>query len=132
MSDKERKIKESLMTEKQELEDLDNNIKKSSRTNVKVIALRSLKIGARFLQLLAPYVVSAGLIFGLFTLLRITPFVIDKDRKAYASVMTEYDNVGNFREERDYHYIGEYQDMIYIYNKWEPKEDYTKTVSLTK
>lgn len=54
---------------KKDIEDLEHKIKFSQFSNLKIKTVRNLKISLRAMQLIAPYVLTAGLIAGGFKLL---------------------------------------------------------------
>ncbi len=113
---------------KKDVESLERQIKYSRLTNLKISSVKNLKITARALQLVAPYVLTAGVVIGGFCLIDETPFYRD-ERKIYSSTMTEFDNLDNIRYEQKY---GDFnQDNVFNhYSQWELQEDgsYTRTI----
>lgn len=129
--------KKMLLKMKKEIELLESEIKYSSFVNVRIGAIRNLKISARVLQKVAPYVLTAGIIAGGFTLLGDIPFYPNDEWKVYSNVMTEFDNVGNIKTEQQYdsfevngNTLDNSDSMLYYYSKWEKSDDefYSRTV----
>lgn len=110
--------KKLLMQMKQEIELLESEIKHSSLINVKIKTIRNLKITARALQLVAPYVITASIIAKGFNTWGNTPFYWD-EKKIYANVMMEFDNVGNIRYEQQYDSFENDKNKLYYYTGWE-------------
>ncbi len=129
--------KKMLLQMKKEIESLEFEIKHSSFVNVRIGAIRNLKISARALQKVAPYALTAGIIAGGFTLLGDIPFYPNDEWKVYSNVMTEFDNVGNIKTEQQYdsfevngYTLDNSDSMLYYYSKWEKSDDefYSRTV----
>lgn len=122
--------KKLLIQMKQEIESLEFEIKHSSLVNAKIGAIRNLKISARALQLAAPYVLTAGIIAGGFTLLGDIPFYGGDEWKVYSNVMTEFDDAGNIRFEQQYDSFENSDNILYYYSKWQQGNDgfYSRTV----
>ena len=117
-----------LLQMKKEVESLEKQIKYSRLTNLKISSVKNLKITARALQLVAPYVLTASIVAGGFSLLGAIPFYRDK-REIHSSIMTEFDNLGNVRYEQQYGDFGE-DSVFNFYSQWELQEDgfYTRTI----
>lgn len=122
--------KKLLIQMKQEIESLESEIKHSSLVNAKIGAIRNLKISARALQLAAPYVLTAGIVAGGFTLLGDIPFYGGDEWKVYSNVMTEFDDAGNIRFEQQYDSFENSDNILYYYSKWQQGNDgfYSRTV----
>lgn len=122
--------KKLLIQMKQEIESLEFEIKHSSLVNAKIGAIRNLKISARALQLAAPYVLTAGIIAGGFTLLGDIPFYGGDEWKVYSNVMIEFDDAGNIRFEQQYDSFENSDNILYYYSKWQQGNDgfYSRTV----
>lgn len=114
----------TLLQMKKEIEALESKIKQSKLVNAKIGAIKNLKIGARALQAVAPYVLTAGIVTGSFSLFGHTPLHID-ERNTYSHVMTKFDSTGNIRYEEQRITFREYNidNMLYYYPKWQ-KDDY--------
>jgi hypothetical protein len=122
---------------KREIDLLESEIKYSSLVNVRIKAIRNLKITARALQLVAPYAITAGIVAGEFAFLGDIPFYPNDEWKKYSKIMTEFDNAGNIRTEQQYDSFevnGDTLDnsdsMLYYYSEWEKSDDgfYSRTV----
>lgn len=129
--------KKLLIQMKQEIEELEFEIKNSKPINAKIKALRNLKITGRALQLAAPYVLTAGIVAGGFTLLGDIPFYPNDEWKIDSNVMTELDNAGNIRTEQQYddfkvndNTVDNSDSMLYYYSEWRKNDDgvYSRTV----
>lgn len=129
--------KKLLIQMKQEIDSLESEIKHSSLVNTRIKAIRNLKITARALQLVAPYMVTAGIVAGGFTLLGDIPFYPNDEWKIHSKVMTEFDNAGNIRTEQQYDSfkvngdtVDNSDSMLYYYSKWEKSDGgfYSRTV----
>lgn len=125
---KQFKQKQLLEQMRNDIVALENKIKFSKLTNLKIGAIRNLKISLRATQLIAPYVLTAGLIAGGFKLLGSCPFYRDIHQQNL-NTMKEFDNLGNIRYEEQYKDLTA-SDMLYFYGKWEKSKDgfYIRTV----
>lgn len=113
--------KKQLIQMKKEIESLKSEIY-SSLTNTKIKTIRNLKVTARALQLVAPYVITAGVVTGYYTLIGEIPFYPD-DKKSYSNVMTEFDSTGNIRYEQQYGDFENSDNKLYYYSKWEKNDE---------
>ncbi|MCI9233242.1 MAG: hypothetical protein HFH08_01440 [Bacilli bacterium] len=125
--------KKFLIQMKKEMNDLENKIKFSRFLNLKIATVRNLKISLRAMQLVAPYVLTAGLIAGGFKLVGGCPFYRDV-RQQNLNIMKEFDNLGNIRYEEQYSEYSGASNILYFYGKWEKSNDgfYTRTVEKYK
>lgn len=120
--EEKRRAQKKLLTQMQkEIKNLEFEIKYSKLINLKINVIKNLKISGRALQLIAPYLVTLGIGAGVFKNLGVTPFYRD-DIKAYANIMTEFDNIGNIRTEEQYGDFEGKNGKLYCYGKWE-KDD---------
>ena len=123
IAEKQRLEKKKMLLElKKEINKLENEIKYSKITNTKASALRGLKIALRTGQLIAPFVVTAGLTFGGYAALGITPFYRD-DQKQTLETMKELDSLGNIRYEEQYEVYENSSSIISYYTKWNYDKD---------
>ena len=125
--------KKFLQQMKKDIENLENKIKFSKFSNLQIRTIRNLKISLRAMQLVAPYVLTAGLIAGGFKLLGSCPFYRDIQQQNL-NIMKEFDSLGNIRYEEQYNEFSGDSDMLYFYGKWEKSNDgfYTRTVEKYK
>jgi len=125
--------KKFLQQMKKDIEKLENKIKFSKFSNLQIGTIRNLKISLRAMQLVAPYVLTAGLIAGGFKLLGSCPFYRDIGQQNL-NIMKEFDSLGNIRYEEQYNEFSGASDMLYFYGKWEKTNDgfYTRTVEKYK
>ena len=115
--------KEKMLLEmRKEISKLENEIKHPKIANTKVYALRGLKIVLRTGQLIAPFVVTAGITIGGFSALGATPFYRDK-HKQKLEMMKELDSLGNIRYEQQYEEYQNPNNVISYYSKWNFVED---------
>lgn len=115
--------KKMLLQMKKEIESLEYDIQHSTLANAKIGTIRNLRIGARALQLVAPYVLTAGIVTGGYTLLGDIPFYGGDEWKVYSNVMTEFDNAGNIRYEQQYGSFKNSNNKLFYYTRWEQNED---------
>lgn len=117
------KKEKMLLQLQKEIESIEYDIQHSKINNAKIETIRNLKIGARALQLVAPYVLTASIIAGGFTYLGRIPFYGGDKYKAYSNVMTEFDNAGNIRYEQQYDIFENSSNKLFYCTKWEQNED---------
>lgn len=116
------KNKNMLLQMKKEINELEEQIKYSKINNPKNYMLRGLKIMLRTGQLIAPFVVTAGMIIGVFSVFGLTPFYRD-DKKQKLQMMKEFDSLGNIRYEQQYEEYENSKNVISHYSKWNFVED---------
>lgn len=107
---------------KEDIKKLEEDIKNSKTKNQKVKALRGLKYSLRFLQLIAPYAVAAGIGLGAFHALGITPFIRDEHKK-YLESENQFDSLGNVRYEEQYDNYKNATASIKYYGEWKKDDD---------
>lgn len=123
LAEKQRLEKKKMLLEmRKEISKLENEIKHSKIGNTKVYALRGLKIVLRTGQLIAPFIVTAGITIGGFAALGGTPFYRDK-HKQKLEMMKELDSLGNIRYEQQYEKYANSSSVISYYSKWNFVED---------
>ena len=82
LTKRQRLQKKRLLSQMQnEIKELELEIKNSKSKNTKIMFFRSLKIFLRFNQMIAPYVVTIGLLMGFINLLRKTPEIVENKPK---------------------------------------------------
>lgn len=121
-----------LSKERKEIEKLEKEIKYATLKNQSIKAIRNLKISARVLQLIYPYVLAAGGIAGAFILCGEKPFYYGDEWKTYSNVKAEFDSDGNLKKEQQYGSFGGYNETeshLSYYTGWEKISDnfYTRT-----
>ena len=114
--------KKMLLEMQKEIIELENKIKYSKIGNAKIYALRGLKIVLRTGQLIAPFVVTAGIVTGVFSVFGGTPFYRDK-HKQKLEMMKEIDSLGNISYEQQYAKYSSAKRVIHYYSKWNFVED---------
>lgn len=107
---------------KKDIKKLEEDIKNAKTKNQKVKALRGLKYSLRFLQLIAPYAVAAGIGLGAFHALGITPFIRDEHKK-YLKSENQFDSLGNVRYEEQYESYKNPVATIAYYGEWKKDDD---------
>ena len=115
--------KRRLLQMQKEIEKLEKRIKNSRRTNFKNSSIKNLKIIARALQGVAPYVVAAGIVTGGFIISGDIPFYPNDEFKVYSHVMTEFDNLGNIRYEQQYQDFSVCSNTLAFNSKWQLQND---------
>lgn len=123
LSEKQKlKRKEMLLKMKNEIEELKLDINNSKKANLKNNMIRKLKISLRTGQLIAPYVLTAGIIFKIFSLLGYTPFIFD-ERKKELNIKKDIDNLGNIYYEKQYNDFENSLNTISYVGKWYKESD---------
>ena len=105
-----------------EKEKLEKELKIQEDKNKKIKALRGLKYSLRFMQLVTPYVVVAGIGLGTFHALGITPFIRDQHKKCLETE-TQFDSMGNIRYEEQYDNYKNAIASITYYGEWKKDDD---------
>lgn len=122
---REKMIKKEILLQLQnEIEDIDNKIKNIKLVNTKTMVVRNLKISLKALQLVAPYVLTATITTGLYSITVGVPFV-KNDGKLYLNSITAIYNNGEIS--KSYFYSDKQEDAIFVYhyNKWLENNDGT-------
>ena len=115
----------------EQINNIDNRIKKTQRNNFKQALIRNIKIFGRKMQKIGPYVLAIGLAFGAQTLIYDVPFIRQNQVKIAEHDVT-IDNLGNKSDELSYHdkgSINKNHNVVYT-TAWEKKIDgkYYRTV----
>lgn len=110
--------KKLLMQLKKEMKDLEFKINHTNLYNIKIDTIKNLRIGARALRILTPYILTAGIVTGGFLALDVTPFSKNQG-KAYFTTMKEFDATGNVHCIQKYSATEIDCNKIYYYSKWE-------------
>ena len=122
--------KEKMLSKlKSEIERLKYELEHPKLTNFKRATIRGSKMSLQIAKMLAPYILTAGITFGIFSALDLTPFVID-DSKKYLRTKKELDNQGNIHIEEQYENFDEMKNMITYASAWKKDNDdfYSRTV----
>ena len=114
--------KKMLLQMEKEIQQLEFDIHHSKTANLKVHALRGLKISLRAGQLIAPYVLTAAITFGGFAALGGMPFIKD-DLKKKLEMKKELDSFGNIRYEQQYDSFDSSKGTISYVGKWNKQND---------
>lgn len=101
-----------------EIKKLEFTIKHEKLVNKKIEALKYLKYCLKTLQLLAPYAMTATIVFGSFCIFGDAPFVRD-DIKKYLRTAKTYDSYGNVSYEEQYDDFKNPEGTVTYYSKWE-------------
>ena len=113
---------------------MERDIKNSRLINLRIEAIKNLKISLRFIQRIAPYIITASLTAGGFKLLGAgLPFYRDNFRN-YLRTKTEVDNLGNIRYEQQYNDFENDDNTLYYCSKWHDNEDgfYSRNIEMYK
>lgn len=119
---------------KKEIESLEKDIKNIRLINLKIEAIKNLKISLRFIQRIAPYIITASITLGGFKLSGAgLPFIRD-NYKEYLQTKTEVDSLGNVRYEQQYADFKNSDNALYYYSKWHKNEDvfYSRIIEMYK
>lgn len=118
--------KQMLLKMKKEIETMENEINDYKFEYIKKSTIKNLKITARAFQLVAPYILTAGIVAEIFNISGNKPFSSNNER-VYLNTMTEFYSMGNINIKKQY---GDFKDSIenildnrdsvlYFYSKWE-------------
>lgn len=118
--------KQMLLKLKKEIETMENEINDYKFEYIKKSTIKNLKITARAFQLVAPYILTAGIVAEIFNISGNKPFSSNNER-VYLNTMTEFYSMGNINIKKQY---GDFKDSIenildnrdsvlYLYSKWE-------------
>lgn len=131
MSNNKNRLAKKRMLEqmKKEIEGLEHNIKNSKTTNLKIAMLKRMKLSLLTCRLVAPYILTAGITFGLFSIFGETPFIMD-DEKKILETKKDMDSHGNIKYEQQYDEYSNTQGTICYFGKWEKSNDnlYTREI----
>lgn len=118
------RIKRKMMLQqlKKEILDLEYDINHSKYTNLKVSALRNLKIALCTGKLAIPYILTASTTFILMSLFVSTPFIKDKQKKEL-QIKKEIDSLNNIHYEQQYEDFENYNGTISYFGKWIKQQD---------
>lgn len=117
------KRKEKLKNLEANLKNLQKEIRNARLENVKTSAKKNTKKSLKVMQLVAPYILTTGLVIGSSSLTSI-PFHQD-DVKKYLHTKKEMDNQGNIKTEKSYdkEETTHYTDILDYCSKWAKNED---------
>lgn len=127
--------KKMLLQMKKELETLENELKYSKLVNLKISTVKNLKISLRFMQRIAPYVLTAGIMAGGCKLIGGgIPFYSGDTFKINSNTMKEFDSLGNIRYEQQYDDYENSSNILYYYSQWKQGNDgfYSRNVESYK
>lgn len=117
------KRQQILLQMKKDIVNLEYQIKNANLVNFKINTIKNLKISVRALQLLAPYVLTGGILVGGFALVGNIPFYPYDEWEIAADVKMEFDNLGNIRYEKQYTDFANANNILSFSSKWELQED---------
>ncbi len=123
MDKKKMQQKKLLDCMKKEIEILEFETKFPHFVNAKINTVKNLKISAKALQLVAPYVLVSGILVLPFAFFGKTPFYGGDEWKQYSHVMTEVDHSGTVRQVQQYSEFENEDNQLYYYTKWQQGED---------
>lgn len=111
------KQKKLLFDMKSEIDRLNFQINHQKLEMIKANLIKNVKINICRGRLVAPYVITASICFGIGSLFGTTPFIFDKE-KCYQKVMEEKDSLGNIRCEKQYESFNESDNVLTYYEAW--------------
>ena len=113
-----------------DIKELEEELKDAKLKKIKVKTTRNLKITARLIQLLAPYVTTSLVLAGGFKYANNTPIVKDNER-LYLTAYEEVDSDMNFDLDTKYEKSKEQSDKLVIITKWHKEKDcYERKISV--
>ena len=127
--------KKMLLQMKKELETLEYELKHSKLVNLKISTVKNLKISLRFMQRIAPYVLTAVIMAGGCKLVGGgIPFYSGDTFKINSNTMKEFDSLGNIRYEQQYDDYDNSSNILYYYSQWQQGNDgfYSRNVETYK
>ena len=104
-----------------EINKVEYDLNHIDKINRKRTIIKNLKIRFKYLQLVTPYVISAGIIASGFTLVGDIPFYGGDKFKTYAHIRTEFDNYDKVKSQKKYDELDGQNELSY-YTNWK-KED---------
>lgn len=131
VQDQTKEKKKMLLKMKKEIKKLENEIKYHNVYNIRIYTLKGIKIILRKGQLVAPYIMTAGLVTSICTLILGTPIHRDKI-KQNQRIMKEIDNIGNIRYEQQYEDYENSNNIISYFSNWELEKDnwYSRNIEI--
>ena len=113
-----------------DIKELEEELKDAKSKRRKVKTTRNLKITARLIQLLAPYVTTSLVLAGGFKYANNTPIVKDRER-VYLTAYEEMDSNMNFALDTKYEKSKAQSDKLVIITKWHKEKDcYERKISV--
>ena len=123
LSEKQKSAKKELMLKlKKEIDEMERSIKYVGIANAKIRAKRHLKIGARLLKFLLPYIISGTLVTGFFYYFDETPFHRDY-KKRYLNTKTTLESNGHVSYVETYDEFSSTKGSLDYYDKWVEEEN---------
>lgn len=116
---------------RQEITTLEEKIEHEKQINKIITTKRNIKISLCYIQWLAPYILTAGLMaYGFKSLGYGLPFYNNDNLKISSRKMKEFDNLGNVRYEQQYADFESQINTISYYHKWQKDNNgfYTRTI----
>jgi len=112
-----------------EIQKLQYEIAHVKAKNTKIYLLRNLNISLRFMQMIAPYVLTASITFGIFAALGDIPFYRN-DIKKKLETKKELDSLGSIHYYRQYNYFDNANATLTYTSKWYKGNDglYARTI----
>ena len=125
MESKKKLKQEKLLCQmQQEIKNLEYEIEHAGIKNLKIGAIRNLKITARVFQFISPYILMAGIGACVFKATGFGwPFYPNDKFARFAYTKTELDNLGNINFESQYEYFDHSENLLTYYSKWEKQEN---------
>lgn len=119
------KKKKMMLHLQKEIDKLDDKVQKPQKANLKISTVKNLKISLRFIQLITPYIVTAGIAIGGLKLIGTgLPFYRDTVKKNL-NIMKEFDSLGNIRYEQQYEDFNYQKNTLTYFSMWQLNSDGT-------
>lgn len=113
---------------KKEISDLEKIINNTKNYKLKRKAIRDLKLSLELLKEICPYIITASIIGGVFTICGETPFY-KQNTKYNLNTRYEFNNDGKYSIQEQYDEYKNAVNRICTYTKWEYKDNkYTRII----
>lgn len=120
-----RSRKEELLDLKSQIEKLNRQLRYYKLLNIKVGAVKNLKISLKAMQMFLPYIIAPSILAGVFKFVGLGLPIYQDDLNRSLKQMKEIDNLGNVRIEQQYKNFLNSYNKIFYYGKWEKNSDGT-------
>lgn len=118
------KKKKLLLEMKKEINKLETQLKYIKLINLKIKAIKNLKISLKVSQAAAPYILCCSIIAGTFKLTGLgLPFYNGDKFNHISQKMKEFDNLGNIRYEQQYQPFENDENVLYYHTNWQPSDE---------
>ncbi len=129
---KEQEQQQFMNNLEKDIKKIEYQINNKDKENKKRKFIKNLKIGTKICTATAPYILTAGLVTGLFSWCKMTPIIQD-EKYINPYQKKELDNKGNVYYEEQMHDYGS-DNELYYYSKWkkDEKDLYSRDIKIFK